>query len=109
MQFNAMTVGDLIQQSVAEELMEYASFNDVGQVKQALKSSGCQAAIIEALDHGALATMIARRHNIVHRADRNENDGGQGNHKYKSIEVSQIERYLTAVKAIRHMVAAELG
>ncbi len=104
-----MTVGELIEKSVSEELIEYASFNDVGQVKQALKNSGCTAAVVEAMDYGPLATMIARRHNIVHRADRNENDAGQGNHKYKSIEVSQIERYITAVKAIRGMVHAELG
>ena len=108
MTFKDMNVGDLIQQSVSQNLVEYSSFNDVGQVKEGLKSAGVAVAIIEAHGYGALATMIDRRHNIVHKADRNENVGGQGNHKFKSIEVSQIDSYLTAVKAIRDMVEAEL-
>ena len=103
------TVDDLITQSVTEYLKQYSSFNDLGQVKDALRHCGISQAGLEAHDYGLLPTMIERRHNIVHKADRNDQVGGQGNHRTKSIEVSQLDKYLTAVKNLRQLVEDHLG
>lgn len=106
--YRGSTVEELIKQSVSEQLNEFASFNDVGQVKDALVRSGIAKATLDAQEFGSLAAMITRRHNIVHKADRNDQVGGQGNHPTKSIEVSHLDKYLIAVKSIRDLVAAEL-
>jgi hypothetical protein len=103
------TVDDLIVQSVTEYLDQYSSYNDLGQVKDALLYCGISNQDVEAHNYGLLPAMIERRHNIVHKADRNDQVGGQGNHRTKSIEVSQIDKYLMAVKNLRQLVEAQLG
>lgn len=103
------TVDELINQSVKDHLEQFASFNDLGQVKSALKSCGISQAVVEAHDFAHLHVMIERRHNIVHKADRNNVVGGHGNHRTKSIEVSHLDNYLIAVKGIRQLVEAQMA
>lgn len=103
------SVDDLIRQSITEHLEAYSSFNDLGQVKEALARTGIVEAVLDAHDYGGLAAMIERRHNIVHRADRNDAVGGSGHHQTKSIGSSHIQRYLEAVKGLRDLVVGQLG
>lgn len=99
-----MSVDDLITKSIVEYLDRWSSFNDLGEVKKALVASGIPDANVENHVFGDLPTMIARRHNIVHKADRNDVVQGQGNHRTKSISVRQLDNYVTAVKNLKSFV-----
>lgn len=102
------TVDELIFISVKSHLEEYQSFNDLGEVKKALKQCGIAAGFVETRDFGRLPEMISRRHNIVHKADRNDVDGGQGNHRTKSLSKTTVEGYVAAVKSLRDFVSENL-
>lgn len=102
------TVDELISISVKSHLEEYQSFNDLGEVKKALKQCGIAAGVVETRDFGRLPEMISRRHNIVHKADRNDVDGGQGNHRTKSLSKITVEGYVAAVKSLRDFVSENL-
>lgn len=102
------TVDELISISVKSHLEEYQSFNDLGEVKKALKQCGIAAGVVETRDFGRLPEMISRRHNIVHKADRNDVHGGQGNHRTKSLSKTTVEGYVAAVKSLRDFVSENL-
>jgi len=103
------TVDQLIEAAAKEYLDEYASFNDLGEVKRALTNCGLNGAAVENHGYGELPAMIARRHKIVHHADRNEVQGGQGNHRTASIGTRELNNYVAAVQSLRDFVQAQLG
>jgi hypothetical protein len=102
------SVDDLIEQSVREYLEKFSSFNDLGDVKKALAACGIAQGVVNAHDFGELPAMIARRHKIVHKADRNEVQAGQGNHRTNSIGAGALKRYVASVRSLRDLVAASL-
>lgn len=104
-------VDELIEESVREYLEQYASFNNLGEVKEALLECGVgqQSINNQQFQLNSLAAMISRRHKIVHKADRNEVKGGQGNHQVASLSVVQLNDYLSAVKNLRDFVGRELA
>lgn len=106
--FRGKSVDELISTAVKGHLEEYQSFNDLGEVKKALKQCGIPAGTVDGKDFGRLPEMISRRHNIVHKADRNDVDGGQGNHRTKSLGKTTIEGYVDAVKALRDFVSENM-
>ncbi|WP_274630124.1 hypothetical protein [Arvimicrobium flavum] len=103
------TVEELIRQSATEYLEAYSSFNDVGDVVKAIRTCGVPQQTVEAHDFRGLAAMIERRHNIVHKADRNNVQQGQGNHRTKSIDIGHLNNYVAAVKSLRDFVNAQLA
>lgn len=103
------TVNDLIEEAVKGHLEEFQSFNDLGEVKKALEQCGVDHDTVDTKNFGDLPAMISRRHNIVHKADRNDVAGGQGNHKTKSIGSATVQNYLKSVKHLRNFVLEELG
>lgn len=107
--YRGKTVDELISESVRAHLDQYQSFNDLGDVKKALKQCGILAATVDAKSFDRLPELVSRRHNIVHKADRNEVAGGQGNHRTKSLGKGTVESYVASVKALRDFVNAELG
>ncbi len=100
-QFRGMTVEDLIAKSVASHLEGYQSFNNIGDVVSAL--ADCQLSP-EGLDRAAIEEMIKRRHNIVHKADRNQKEGKQGLHKVASLTPNAVRGFLTAVRTLQTAV-----
>lgn len=103
------SVDDLIAEAVKAHLEEFQSFNDLGEVKRALVQCGINNGIVEAHNFGDLPAMLSRRHNIVHKADRNEVTGGQGNQKTKSIGSKTVKNFRQSVKGLRNFVSDELG
>lgn len=101
-------VDDVIKEVVKSHLDRYQSFNDLGEVKTALKQCGIAPEAVEARNFGKLHEMIARRHNIVHKADRNDVIGGQGNHGTQSLRKGTVEGYVASVKDIRDFVTDSL-
>lgn len=102
------TVADLIRLSVTEYLEAFSSFNDIGDVKRALRTCGVDHQAVEDNDFSNLPAMIARRHIIVHKADRNNVQQGQGNHRTKSIDIGHLNNYIAAVKLLRDFADARL-
>ena len=103
------TVDALIEEAVSSHLVAYSSFNDLGEVKKALIQCGIADATVDAHDFGRMGEMISRRHNIVHKADRDEAARGRGNHKTKSIGKPTVEKYIQAVKNLKAFTSDELG
>ncbi len=64
--FKGVTVDQLIKDSIYEHLDKWVSFNDVAQIHAALKISGIN---LDDFDFKTLASVMSRRHEIVHRAD----------------------------------------
>lgn len=102
------TVDDLITESIREYLEEFSSFNNLGEVKAALTKCGINPQLVDGHQYGDLPAMIARRHMIVHKADRNEAQGGQGNHRTASIGATALNSYLASVKALRDFAQQNL-
>lgn len=108
-QHKGKSVDDLIAEAVKTHLEEYQSFNHLGDVKDALKTCGVVSMTVENHDFDKLPEMIARRHNIVHKADRNDVVGGRGNHHAKPLNRAEVQRYVASVKSLRDFVSEELG
>jgi hypothetical protein len=92
-----IAVDDLIHQSVAEYL-ERRSYNSSTEVDTAIRRLRIDPAPVRHL-YSDLEEMIARRHHIVHQADRHDVHG-HGHHKAKSIGLSMIRRWITCVHAL---------
>lgn len=99
------TVDDLIRESVLAHL-ERASFNNVGDVKRALERSNLDRALVDS-HITSLASMMARRHLIVHRADR-QDVGGSGNHGATSLGTATVDVWKAAVQSFCESVVAQL-
>ncbi len=102
------SVDDLIAGAVRSHLEDFQSFNDLGEVKKSLRQCGISQDQLDANNFGSIPELIKRRHNIVHRADRNDVQGGQGNHSTKSLRKATLESYLAAVRALSAFVSANL-
>ena len=102
------SVEKLLTASVEDNLQKYGSYNDLGEVKDVLIKCGASPANVNDFDFGELPQMFARRHRIVHHADRNETLGGQGNHTIATIRPSTLERYIGSVRSLRDFAAENI-
>jgi hypothetical protein len=91
------SVNDLIRRSVQTHL-ERTSFNHVGDVKKAIERMGLDPAVVTPYQ-GDLASLIARRHNIVHRADRLDGQGS-GYHGAASLGQGLVSRWTASVEGL---------
>ena len=89
------TVDTVIHTSV-NEYLGTVSFNDTSDIASAL--TGISLTVTPEIQNTfpILNEMIKRRHNIVHRADRDDNVGS-GHHKIKSISIQKIEKWKKAI------------
>jgi hypothetical protein len=101
-----MTVDQLLMQSV-RELFELTSFSNVKEIMSQLNR--CQIAVdASRFNAQKLEELIHRRHNIVHRADHNDNTGKQGKFKTKSIGKNLVTDYLVEAKNLKSAIEAKL-
>lgn len=99
------TVEQILQASVEAHLAR-ATFNHVGDVRTALIRSGIDAAFLTPHARRVAATM-SRRHQIVHRADR-QDAPGPGHHAGASLGVAAVEAWISAVEAVCRGIVAKL-
>ena len=99
------SVDDVIRSSIAAHL-EKSNFNHLGDVKVALARSGLDGALVAPYER-ELAAMMARRHLIVHRADRHD-VGGSGHHAAASLGQGTIWSWITAVEGFCSAIVAAL-
>lgn len=93
--FRGSTVDEVITQSVSLALSR-ESFNDPGEIKKALRRCGITEldlkSRVEPLFNRGVGPMIARRHQIVHRMDKNSL-GGYGQHLARSLSLKTVRRW----------------
>lgn len=99
------SVDDVVRESV-NAYLERSNFNNVADVKTAMQRAGLDFEAI-APQASSLAAMMTRRHQIVHRADRQE-IGGSGNHAAASLGISTVEAWISAVEATCKAIVAQL-
>jgi hypothetical protein len=93
--FRGRSVDEVISLSVSEYL-ERSSYNHPGDVRAVLSSVGVDELIVGSFAK-RLAAMMARRHWIAHRADRNPLRG-PGPHKTKSLSIAELTRWVDTVE-----------
>lgn len=89
-----------------ENRLAYSNYNNVADVKAALKRSALTLVLREG-EASVLASMMARRHLIAHRADVNER-GGRGQHVATSITVTQVSDWCRVVETVGLRILTEL-
>lgn len=99
------SVDELVQQSI-DAYLERSNYNNLGEVKAALTRSGLSADVV-APTAKPIAAMMSRRHQIVHRADR-QDAGGSGNHVAASLGVGAVEAWILAVERLLAGIVARL-
>lgn len=85
------SIDEVIDASV-KEYLNTVSFNDTSDIVKALTSISITITPEMQNLFPTLNEMIKRRHNIVHRADRDVSVG-RGNHRIKSISVQKVEKW----------------
>lgn len=99
------SVDDVIRASISAYL-EKSNFNHLGDVKAALTRSGLDVALVRPYER-ALAAMMARRHLIVHRADRHD-VRGSGRHGAASLGQPMMWSWIAAVEGLCGAIVAAL-
>lgn len=99
------TVDALIRESVSASLTR-SNFNSVAEIVSTLDSVALDKAPCEPF-FTALAALMSRRHQIVHRADRNPNQG-QGHHQASSIGRHHVHEWAQAAQGFFNAVYAQL-
>lgn len=99
------TVDQLIESSVSGYL-ERSNYNNTDEVAKFLTSIDID---VERLrDHfPEIEPVMTRRHQIVHRADRNDDAGGRGNHRVRSIGVGTVNDWVAKVETFGNAVLDE--
>jgi hypothetical protein len=89
--FRGKSIDDVIKDSVLEHL-EQSTYNNIHDVKTLLQAIGHDPLIVD--EYAAkLGEMMARRHHIVHRADKNESVG-PGHYSAQSISHEQVAGWI---------------
>ena len=97
MGYGNRTIDEIIDLSIKEHLGK-RSFSRPADITTALESISLQVTEPIRSIFPSLEEMMKRRHNIVHRADR-DNAIGSGNHRIKSISIQKLK---TGKKLLMH-------
>lgn len=104
-QHRGKTVDELIDESV-EAFLERSNYNNATEIAALLESLGvdvepCRRFFPE------LDKMMARRHQIVHRADCTS-ETGKGRHQARSLAVTTVEKWINVVSSFQGAVLYQL-
>lgn len=99
------SVDDLIRESV-DAYLERSNYNSTSEVARFLTQISLDVAPVQST-FTELDELMARRHQIVHRADIDA-AGGQGNHRVRSIGVATVNRWIKNVEAFSTALMAQV-
>ena len=91
------SVDDVITKSV-DAYLERSNYNNTTEVSSLLVNIGLNVALVNST-YPLLGEVMQRRHQIVHRADRDENAEGRGNHKVRTIGRATVDRWIDNINA----------
>jgi hypothetical protein len=104
--FREVSVKDVLQHAVTAYL-DRSNFNHPGDLKQMLEWVGLSPLLVD--PHAQeIGGMMARRHWIVHRGDRNPVIG-RGHHPVRSLAKAAVAEWINAVESLGDSVFAALG
>lgn len=101
------TIDQLITESVSGKL-ERSNFNNVGEIASLLTSIGINVDSVND-DFDQLEELMSRRHQIVHRADRQDTVAGSGDHRVRGINKDTVRGWAANVKTFAEKLTAEIG
>lgn len=104
-QHKGKSVDDLIKESV-DDYLERSNYNNTNEICTFLESVGVDVSAVNSR-FADLESLMKRRHQIVHRADRDET-GGQGHHRVRSLGRRYLWNWLSAVEKFTSAVLSEL-
>jgi hypothetical protein len=104
--YRGRTVDDLFEESVRAHL-EHSNYNNTGEVSALLTSVGIDPASVCAT-FPELQALMERRHQIVHRADRQETVSGSGDHEVRGINKQTVREWAAAVNRFASELFAQL-
>lgn len=99
------SIDDVIAESV-NGYLERSSYNSTAEVASFLTSIGIPLANVNS-KFTQIDELMKRRHQIVHRADRDET-GGQGNHAVRSIGQVTVRNWIDDVESLGNAVLDEM-
>ena len=104
--FRDASVKDVLQHAITSYL-DRSNFNHPGDVKQMLEWVGLPASLVDSYAQ-EIGGMMARRHWIVHRGDRNPTIG-RGHHPVRSLAKAAVLDWISAVENFGKRVIAALA
>ena len=99
------SVDDLIAESV-NLYLQRSNYNNTSEISSLLTSIDIDCKKVEHL-YPTISVFLDRRHQIVHRADRDENQGS-GHHRATSIAVKTVNKWIVSVVQFAGIVCNEL-
>lgn len=93
--FRGNTVDEVISRSVVA-MLERKHYDDLGDVKRQLQEISINPGLADQFAT-SLSALISRRHQIAHRADRNDS-GGSGQHQARSISRATVDSWIRSVE-----------
>ncbi|MBW7863341.1 MAG: hypothetical protein H3C30_02880 [Candidatus Hydrogenedentes bacterium] len=104
--FRGKSVDDVIVESVNEHL-NCSNYSSTDDISAALKKLNITVDNVNS-DFPLLVKLIQRRHHIVHRADRNDTSG-RGNHKYRSLGLKEVNRWIEGIESTGKSILNEIN
>lgn len=102
------TVEDVIHWAI-DSYLSKSNFNNPGDLKQLLDWVGFSASRAMVIKHDAeIASLMMRRHWIVHRADTNDVTG-RGQHTVRSISRQSVSSWMKTIEKIGKVVLQEIA
>jgi hypothetical protein len=97
-EYRDKSINELIK-DISFDYLERATYNNAKDISKALKSLTIE---IGKFDLSQLDTAIARRHKIVHRADRGDNEGEAG--RVTPIQAAHVLKWVDEVESFINIV-----
>lgn len=100
------TIDEVISSSV-DRYLERSNYNNAAEVSRILTSVGINIISVNS-QLSLLGELMKRRHQLVHRADRDET-GGSGKHIVRSIGLRTVREWIAAAEEFCNAVLGELS
>lgn len=104
--FRGKTVDAVFDESVAAHL-EQSNYNSTAEISALLSGIGIDVTRVNA-PFTTLQSLMERRHQIVHRADRKPAVMGRGDHRVRGINRGTVRQWINAVRQFSDLLFAQL-
>lgn len=101
--FRDKTVDQLLTASI-DAYLEYETYNNVEQIHKLLAGVRLDPKNLDC-DWASIGRMMARRHKVVHEADRNPAHGPQGQPRTEQLRVATVQGWIRAVEGLVDQLA----
>jgi hypothetical protein len=105
--FRGKLVDDVLTDSV-QAYLEHSNYNNVGEIASLLNAIGLDLSTLSPA-FPELQELMERRHQIVHRADRQATVAGRGDHEIRGINRHTVRAWAQAVRNFSGLLFAQLA